>query len=68
MTDFEGRTIEHKGNVLTISGEPARVTVRLRFSRAGHVTVNGSSMRVDSSGDARSVEFDHTGTSTVSWE
>ncbi len=68
ITDFEGRKIERKGNVLKISGDPARVTVRLRFSRAGRITVNGASMRLDSSGDTRSVEFDHAGTSTVAWE
>ncbi len=68
ITDFEGRKIERKGNVLKILGDAARVTVRLRFSKAGRVTVNGASMNVQTSGDARTVEFDHTGTSTVSWE
>ncbi len=68
ITDFEGRKLERKGNVLKISGDPAPVTVRLRFSRAGRVTVNGASMRLDSRGDTRSVEFDHAGTSTVAWE
>ncbi|MDE3106392.1 MAG: glycoside hydrolase family 31 protein [Acidobacteriota bacterium] len=66
LTDFEGRKVVRKGNTLTISGDSvAHITVRWRFSKPMHVTVNGVGVSIGESG--ATVEFDHLNQTTISW-
>jgi alpha-D-xyloside xylohydrolase len=70
VTDFEGRGLayEPRSGTLTITGSPARVTVRLRFAHPASVTVNGRKLdKLAATSDGISVEFPHQATSTVVW-
>jgi alpha-D-xyloside xylohydrolase len=65
-TDFEGRTLVHSGNKLTISGEKkAHITLRWKFANARGVTLEGAAITAQNGG---AVEFDYAGTPvTVAW-
>ncbi len=67
ITDFEGRTIGPgpEPNTLTITGPPARITLRWRFRGPGAFTVNA---RKPSKADGGLIEFDHVDTTTVRWK
>src|ERR1035438_5378257 len=70
VTDFEGRVLAHepRTGTLTITGSPARVSVRWRFARPATVTLNGRKVdKLTATADGISVEFPHQGTSTVVW-
>ncbi len=68
ITDFEGRKVTRSAGSLTIEGSPAKVTVRWRFGQANNVRVNGQTVNVNWDADGPSASFDHTGTTTVTWE
>lgn len=69
ITDFEGRAVSHEGDSLQLSGSPARVTVRWRFARPSHVLVNGEAWsKITGTADGESVQFEHRGRTTVSWQ
>jgi alpha-D-xyloside xylohydrolase len=70
VIDFEARVLacDPGTGTLTIMGEPARVSVRLRFAHPATVTVNGQKIdKVTATSDGISVDFPHQGTSTVVW-
>jgi alpha-D-xyloside xylohydrolase len=70
VTDFEGRslTYEPRTGTLTITGSPARVSVRWRFAHPAAVTWNGKKLdQLTATSDGISVEFPHQGTSTLAW-
>ena len=70
VTDFEGRslTYEPRTGTLTITGLPARVSVRWRFAHPAAVTWNGKKLdQLTATSDGISVEFPHQGTSTLAW-
>jgi alpha-D-xyloside xylohydrolase len=70
VTDFEGRVLsyEPRTGTLTITGSPARVSVRWRFAHPAAVTLNGKKLdKLTAMSDGISVEFPHQGTSTVVW-
>ncbi len=66
ITDFEGRKVERSSHTLKISGDSAaHMIVRWRFAKPKGVTVDGKSVKLDSSG---AVEFDHLKESVVEWQ
>jgi alpha-D-xyloside xylohydrolase len=70
FTDFESRTLAYdpQGGSLTITGAPARVTVRWRFAHPESVTLNGQKLAGPAAiADGVSVDFAHQGTSTLRW-
>jgi alpha-D-xyloside xylohydrolase len=70
LIDFEGRVLAYDPGTgtLTITGSPARVSVRWRFAHPATVTVNGQKIdKVTATSDGISVDFPHQGTSTVVW-
>ena len=70
ITDFEGRTIAAgPGRAATITGQPAHVILRWRFEAPSRVTAAGKALTPIKGADGSvSVEFDHSGTSRVSWD
>lgn len=60
LEDFEGRKFTPGPNSVTLTGPPARVTLRWRFASPERVTVNGQAL-------APGAEFAHAGTSRVTW-
>ncbi|HWB84962.1 MAG TPA: TIM-barrel domain-containing protein [Bryobacteraceae bacterium] len=70
ITDFENRRIAYdpKAGTLTLTGAPARVSIRWRFADPSEVTLNGQKFdKVTATPDGISVEFRHQGTSTLAW-
>ncbi len=74
ITDFEGRRVLRSDNTLQISDPetgpaPAHVILRWRFSTPRSATVNGApaTIRPDPGGTV-SIEFNHTGSSSVAWQ
>jgi len=70
IADFENRKLEYQPQAatLTISGAPARITVRLRFVHASGATLNGRALaHVAATPDGVSVEFTHRNRSTLAW-
>jgi alpha-D-xyloside xylohydrolase len=67
IQDFEGRTVEPGGEpgALTITGVPARVTLRWRFAGPATVTINGRAVPAIRNAEGVSVEFAHTGKTEV---
>ena len=65
LTDFEGRKIAYDPSTgkLTITGPPARITVRWRFVKPVTAAVNGAEKAVGSD----SIEFVHTASTTLTW-
>jgi alpha-D-xyloside xylohydrolase len=65
ITDFEGRKLDYdpKAGTLSISGPPARVTVRWRFAKPASATLDGAAIAVK---DA-AVEFAHHSQSRLNW-
>jgi len=70
ITDFEGRTVLRSENTLQINGDSAaHIILRWRFSTPHAATVNGSSVAIRSDADGTpTIEFDHTGSSAVTWQ
>src|SRR5579871_1712984 len=69
IRDFEGRSIQpgaEQGS-LTIDGAPAHVILRWRFSGPHSTTVNGKAVTPLRQGDVASVEFEHSGTTAITW-
>lgn len=70
IVDFEGRTVLRSDNTLQITGDSAaHVILRWRFSAPHSATVNGTNVPVkpDPNG-IPTIEFDHTGTSSIAWQ
>jgi len=70
IADFEGRQLVHQPQacMLTIAGAAARLTVRWKFAHPTSVTLNGQKLdHLTPTADGVSVEFQHRGTSTLSW-
>jgi alpha-D-xyloside xylohydrolase len=67
VTDFENRSLTAgpDAGTLTITGQPARVTLRWRFAPPGAVAVNGQNLTVVRNADGASVEFELSGTARV---
>jgi alpha-D-xyloside xylohydrolase len=64
LTDFEGRQLTaHGDGTLEITGPPARITVRVMFGHPASATLNGRPLEPSGT----SFEFDHRGTTTLSW-
>jgi alpha-D-xyloside xylohydrolase len=65
ITDFEGRTVLRSENTLQITGDSAaHIILRWRFSTPHSATVNGTSIPIHDN----SIEFDHTGSSSIAWQ
>jgi alpha-D-xyloside xylohydrolase len=73
QTDFEGRVLTRDASSLKIVDSattlvtPSRVTVRWRFGQVHGVTVDGTSVELQSGANGPFVEFSHVGTSLVEW-
>src|ERR1035438_2376292 len=70
ITDFESRKLVHEpeAGTLTITGAPARLTIRWRFAHPGAVTLNGQPLEgLIATVEGGCVEFPHQGTSTLHW-
>jgi len=72
LVDFEERRLVvtrgggHGG--LRITGKAARVTIVWRFERPAQVSLNGVPLATQSSGDATSATFAHSGETQITWE
>jgi len=70
ITDFEGRTVMPGAAPasLTMSGQPAQVTLRWRFGGPSVVTAGNRRLETVKSADGSvSVGFEHSGTTQVGW-
>ena len=70
ITDFEGRTVvcEPQTATLAVTGAPARLTIRWKFAHPSAVAVNGQKLdKLTATSDGIAVEFQHRGTSALSW-
>ena len=70
ISDFEGRKLVHDpaAGTLEITGAPARLSIRWRFAHPSSVTLNGEKPdKLATTADGVSVEFQHRGTSKLSW-
>ena len=70
ITDYESRTVVHEpeAGTLTLTGAPARVTIRWRFAHPSSVTWNGQRIdKATTTPDGIAVEFQHNGISTLRW-
>jgi alpha-D-xyloside xylohydrolase len=67
ITDFEGRKLvyDSAAGTLEITGAPARVQIRWKFAHPTNARLNGEP--VAPGPDGSSVEFQHRGTSKLSW-
>jgi alpha-D-xyloside xylohydrolase len=70
FADFEGRSVRYdpKAGALAISGPPARLTIRWRFTAPESITVNGKPIEGRKSADGIEIEFAHQRVSEVKWE
>lgn len=71
ITDFESRTLtqDPQTGTLTVTGPPARTTIRWRFTHPSTVTLNGRKLdKLLTTPDGVSAEFEHRGTTRVSWQ
>lgn len=71
IRDFEGRGIEpgaERGS-LSVTGQPARITIRWRFTTPREVSVDGhpAALRTGANGEP-TLEFDHKDKSTLRWK
>ena len=70
ILDFEGRSVLRSENTLQITGDSAaHVILRWRFTTPHAATVNGAQVPIqtDSNG-IPTIEFDHTGNSSIAWQ
>ena len=69
IRDFEGRTLLRSDNTLMMTGDSvAHVILRWKFTTPHSATVNGASVVVQSDANGlATVEFDYTGSASVSW-
>ncbi|SPE41737.1 Glycoside hydrolase family 31 [Candidatus Sulfopaludibacter sp. SbA3] len=70
LTDFESRRLAYEpaAGSLTITGAPANISIRWRFSHPSHVILNGHAVfEVAAAADGATIEFQHHGTSTLNW-
>jgi alpha-D-xyloside xylohydrolase len=71
IADFEGRTVTPGADSrsLSITGKPARVTVRWRFGGPESAECNGRKLEVQRAADGSvSVEFEHRESSKLTWQ
>ena len=69
IRDFEDRAIQpgDQPAALTITGAPAHMIIRWRFAMPHTATVNGRTVTPVRQADGTAIEFDHSGTTAVSW-
>jgi alpha-D-xyloside xylohydrolase len=69
IKDFEGRTIEPGAQPasLDITGAPAHVILRWRFGGPRIAMVNKRSVSPALLADGMTIEFDHSGTTEITW-
>jgi alpha-D-xyloside xylohydrolase len=69
IQDFEGRSVEpgDEAGTLTITGRPARITLRWRFAGPAMAAVNGRVVPMRRTADGVSIDFDHTDKTSLSW-
>jgi alpha-D-xyloside xylohydrolase len=70
ITDFEGRKLAYDpaAGVLEITGAPARLSIRWKFAHPSSVSLNGQPLTpLTPVSETVSVEFQHRGTSKLSW-
>ncbi len=67
IRDFENRSIEpgDQPGSLKITGAPAHIIIRWRFTAPATVIVNGHAVSVARKASGTEIEFDHTGTTTI---
>ncbi|QHN02025.1 glycoside hydrolase family 31 protein [Granulicella sp. WH15] len=69
ITDFEGRTLVRTGDTLDIVGSAAaRMIVRFRFQHPRSVTCNGAPVSIKNDANGPYIEFDHAGSSKITWQ
>ena len=69
IRDFEDRSIQPgaQSSSLTITGAPAHMMIRWRFTAPHTATVNGRTIAPARQADGSGIEFDHTGTTEITW-
>jgi alpha-D-xyloside xylohydrolase len=70
IRDFEDRSITpgDQRTSLTITGAPAHMIIRWRFTAPHNATVNGRTVTPARRADGTTIEFDHSGTTAISWK
>jgi alpha-D-xyloside xylohydrolase len=72
IVDFEGRTVqcrqEGSGGSFDLSGKPAKVTLRWKFSSPQSITLGGKPLKLEKDANGAYVSFDHTDKSEVTWK
>ncbi len=69
IRDFEDRSIKpgDQSSSFTINGAPAHITIRWRFAAPRTATVNGRAVTPARQADGAVIEFDHAGTTGITW-
>ena len=68
-TDFEGRTLLHTQEALTMhGGSGADARVRWRYRTPRHVLVNGASLPLHNDADGAFVDFRYAGQASITWD
>jgi alpha-D-xyloside xylohydrolase len=69
IQDFEGRSIQPgaEPDSLRISGPPAHVILRWRYTSPAGLTINGRPVATAKQGDGTTAEFDHNQTTDIRW-
>jgi alpha-D-xyloside xylohydrolase len=68
--DFEGRKLDydpHSGT-LAVSGAPARITLRWRFTHPSEITVNGRKAEPSVDADGVTISFPHQQATSIAWK
>lgn len=69
VQDFEGRSLQpgEQPGSLTITGQPAHLIIRWRFAVPRAAAVNGKNVPLQRTADGSAIEFDHTGSTMLTW-
>jgi hypothetical protein len=69
IRDFENRSIEPGDQLgsLKIAGAPAHIIIRWQFTAPATVIVNGHTISMARKASGTEIEFDHTGTTALTW-
>ncbi len=69
IRDFEDRSIQpgDQSGSMTITGAPAHMIIRWRFATPRIATVNGRTVPPARTVDGAAIEFDHSGTTEITW-
>ena len=67
-TDFEGRTLSHTQQAMTIQGgSDADARVRWRYRQPRHVLVNGASLPLHNDPDGSFIDFHYADHASITW-